>query len=533
MGRRIRWLGIIMVACLGLVVAQLVNIQLVKAKSLQNSPDNPRVAALRFVNPRGEIVAADGTVLAKSVPTPAATKAATGYPYQYLREYPDGPLYAAITGYDSALYYGQDGIELEYDSYLGPHHAAPQTLSQLLFRQNTPLTTDSVKLTIEPALQQYVWDTLTNSSASPPGANKDGAVVVIQPSTGDILAMVSNPTFDPNALVDPSLQAERVAYYSYIQPDHEGFYPLRPIATREFFPPGSTMKVVTSTAVYNLKPSLAGFNYPVQQCQTFADSNIPLCDLGGPCGGTMLNNMLPASCDPGYAELGVQLGVPVMTKQAELFGYNAVPGIDLPGTIASVFPNLPANSQAYLGQSSIGQYDVRTTALQNAMVAAGVANGGVLMTPHLMSSIRDSQGAEVASYTPKAAALVSDAKTAQQVTALMEAVATSGTAAGVGFPSYLCAAVKTGTAQTTKSNPKNDTWMIGFAPANHPQVAVAVVVPQQDVSSDGAHIAGPIMNRILQYAVPQSSVSEPCTVAPLPDSTFTSLTSGTSGNSGH
>ncbi|HXZ62211.1 MAG TPA: penicillin-binding transpeptidase domain-containing protein [Acidimicrobiales bacterium] len=521
MGRRIRWLGILMVACLGLVVAQLVNIQVVKGKALQNSPDNPRVAALRYVNPRGEILAADGTVLAKSVPTPAATAASTGYRYQYVREYPQGPLYAGITGYDS-IWSGLDGIELQYDSYLSAHQAAPQSLSQLIFRESTPRTTDNVTLTIEPQLQEAAWQALTTL---PPGENKDGAVVVIQPSTGDILAMVSNPTFDPNALASPSIQAEQVAYYSYIQPDHEDFAPLRPIATRDTFPPGSTMKVVTSTAVYNLKPALAGFNYPVQQCQSFSDSNKPLCDLGGPCGGTLLE-MLPESCDPGYAELGVQLGVPIMTKQAELFGYNSVPGIDLPGTVASVFPALAPNSQAFLGQSSIGQYNVATTALQNAMVAAGIANGGVLMTPHLMSSIRDSQGAVVSNYSPKAAALVATAKAAQQVTALMEAVATSGTASVVGFPSYLCAAVKTGTAQTsaTAYNSLNDTWMIGFAPANHPQVAVAVVVPKQDVSSDGAHVAGPIMKAVLEAAVPQSSVSPSCNVAPLPDSAFTSTT---------
>ncbi len=524
MGRRIRWLGVIMVACLGLVVAQLVNIQLVKAKALQNSPDNPRVAALKFVNPRGEILAADGTLLAKSVPTPAAATAA-GYDYKYVRQYPQGPLYAGITGYDSARYYGMDGIELQYDSYLGSHQEAAQTLSQLLFRESTPRTTDNVTLSIEPSLQQAAWNALTTL---PPGANKDGAVVVIKPSTGEILAMVSNPTFDPNTLADPSLQAEQLAYLSYIQPDHEGFRPLRPLATRETFPPGSTMKVVTSTAVYNLKPVLAGFDYPVQQCQTFSDSNVPLCDLGGPCGGT-LEVMLPASCDPGYAELGVQLGVPVMTKQAELFGYNSVPGLDLPRVVPSVFPSLQANSQAFLAQSSIGQYNVATTALQNAMVAAGIANKGVLMTPHLMTTIRDSQGAEVTSYTPKAAALVATSQAAQQVTSLMEGVATSGTASVVGFPPYLCAAVKTGTAQTSRAHPQTDTWMIGFAPANNPQVAVAVVVPQQDVSSDGAHVAGPIMKSVLEAAVPASSVSQPCNVQPVPASSFTSNVNG-SGN---
>jgi len=517
MGRRIRWLGVIMVLCLGLVVAQLVNIQLVKAKQLQSSPYNPRISSQKYINPRGTIYAADGTVLAKSVKAPAGTSS-TGYLYQYVRQYPQGPLYAGITGYDSALYYGTVGIEEQYDSFLGPHQQPPQTLSQLLFRQQQPLTTDNVTLTVEPSLQNAAEQALTTL---PPGANKDGAVVVLQPSTGNVLAMVSNPTFDPNPLASPSLQAEQLAYLSYTQKDHEGFFPLRPIANRETFPPGSTMKVVTSTAAYNLKPALAGFNFPVAPCVKFSDSNVQLCDQSGPCGGTM-TQMLPFSCDPGYAELGVQLGVPIMTKQSELFGYNSVPGIDLPGTSKSVFPTLAPNSQAFLGQSSIGQYDVQTTALQNAMVAAGIANKGVLMTPHLMSSIHDSQGSLVQTYTPKVESTVASAQTAQQVTSLMEGVISSGTASGVGFPSYLCAAVKTGTAQTNQATGLTDTWMIGFAPANNPQVAVAVVVPQQANGSDGASVAGPILNKVLQAAVPQSSVQQPCTVQPAPTSSFTS-----------
>ena len=235
-----------------------------------------------------------------------------------------------------------------------------------------------------------------------------------------------------------------------------------------------------------------------------------------------MTQMLPFSCDPGYAELGVQLGVPIMTRQSELFGYNSVPGIDLPGTSESVFPTLTPNSQAFLGQSSIGQYNVQTTALQNAMVAAGIANKGVLMTPHLMSSIHDSQGSLVQTYTPKPESTVASAQTAQQVTSLMEGVIASGTASGVGFPSYLCAAVKTGTAQTNPTTGLTDTWMIGFAPANNPQIAVAVVVPQQSNSSDGASVAGPIMKAVMEAAVPQSSVKQPCTVAPVPPSSFTS-----------
>ena len=398
MGRRIRWLGIVMLICFGLVIFQLVNIQFVKAKSLAASPSNPQVAVLANQNGRGAIYAADGTVLAKSVPTPAGTK---DYRYNYVRQYPQGPLYAGITGYDSALYYGTSGIEEEYDSYLRARQQAPQTLSQLIFREKQPTITDDVTLTVEPALQQAAWNALTSTPA-----NNDGAVVVLNPKTGAVLAMVSNPTFDPNGLVSTSLKAEQLAYYSYNQKDHEGYFPLRPLATGETFFPGSTMKVVTSTAVYNLKPSLAGFNYPVAPCQGFSDSNRLLCNDGStpsnstPCGGTM-TIMLPASCDPGYGELGIQVGVTPLRQQAELFGINSVPGIDLPsnaqqpvgGVVASTIQTLPENAQAYQAYTAIGQYGVKDTALQNAMVAAGIANGGVIMTPHLMSSIRDSQGA--------------------------------------------------------------------------------------------------------------------------------------------
>ncbi|HLM95500.1 MAG TPA: penicillin-binding transpeptidase domain-containing protein [Acidimicrobiales bacterium] len=525
MGRRIRWLGVVMVACLGLVVAQLVNIQLVKAKQLQTSPFNPRVAALRFENPRGSIYAADGTVLAQSVPTPAGTNKSE-YPYTHIRQYPQGPLLAGITGYDSALYYGTSDIEQQYDSYLGAHRQVPQTLSQLIFRQEMPVTTDDVTLTVEPNLQQTAW----NALVSTPG-NNDGAVVVLDPKTGAVLAMVSNPTYDPNALVSTSLHAEQLAYYSYVQKDHEGFSPLRPIATGETFFPGSTMKVVTSTAAYNLKPSLAGFNYPVQPCQSFPDSNRVLCNDGSnpsnskACGGTM-TSMLPESCDPGYGELGVQEGVSTLRQQAEMFGINSVPPIDLPGNtqqpvggvVASTLKTLPPNSQAFQAYSAIGQDYVQDTALQNAMVAAGIANGGVIMTPHLMSSIHDSQGALVQSYTPTGMPRTATAQAAQSVTALMESVPISGTASGVGFPSYLCAAVKTGTAQTGLG--VNHDWMIGFAPANDPKIAVAVVVPYQNISSDGAGIAGPIVNKVMQAALPPGSVQQPCTVPAPPLSTY-------------
>ncbi len=239
---------------------------------------------------------------------------------------------------------------------------------------------------------------------------------MIQPKTGNILAMVSNPTFDPNQLVSTSFAANNLAYAAYTTKDGEGFYPLRPLADSETFFPGSTMKVVTSTAAYNLKPSLANFDFPVAPCVTFSDSNVPLCNDGSspanstPCGGTMPNNMLPASCDPGYAELGVQEGVSTLRQQAELFGINSVPPVDLPavghqptarrGRRRRWRPCPTTRRPSRATPQSVSE-EVADTALQNAMIAAGIANGGVIMTPHLMSSIRDSTGALVTTYQDK------------------------------------------------------------------------------------------------------------------------------------
>ncbi|HEY6426598.1 MAG TPA: penicillin-binding transpeptidase domain-containing protein [Acidimicrobiales bacterium] len=522
MGRRIRWLGAILIICMGLVIVQLVNIQLVKGKALANSQFNPRVEALADNNDRGEILTADGTVLAQSVPTP--NPAPDGDPYKYERQYPPATaqLFAGITGYAGSRFYGingDDGIEAEYDSYLRSHTQAPQTLSQLLFRQKQTTITDNVTLTVEPKLQQAAWQALT-ATAGP----NNGAVVVLDPKTGAVLAMVSNPTYDPNALVNPNISTEQLAYFSYTQKNPEGFFPLRPIATREFFFPGSTMKVVTSTAVYNLKPSLSNFNYPNASCQKFPDSNKPLC--GEYCGGTM-EIMLPQSCDPGYGTLGVAAGVSTLRQQAELFGINSVPGIDLPGVIASTLQTLPDTAQINQAYTSIGQEFVEDTPLQNAMVAAGIANSGVVMTPHLMQSIHDSQGNLVTSYTPKPMPRSASAVAAQKVTSLMEAVANNtvpnATANGI-FPPYLCAAVKTGTAQTGLNT--NDDWMIGFAPANNPQIAVAVVVPSQSKGTDGAQIAGPIVRAVMQSALPPGSVQQPCTAQSPPASVFASAPAG-------
>jgi peptidoglycan glycosyltransferase len=496
-GRRIRWLGVVMLICFALVIVQLVNIQFRRASALANSPVNPRIIALRFDNDRGEITAYDGTVLAKSVKS-------TSGAYHYMREYPAGPLYAGITGYDS-LFYGTSGIEYQYNQYLQTHTQSPQNLSQVLF-DKPPSEPDDVTLTVDPKLQQAAYNALIDQRT----VNKDGAVVVLDPTTGAVLAMVSNPTFDPNQLANPDV-ADEQSYFTSVPvslKDSEGFDGIQPLATEEHFPPGSTFKVVTSVAVYNLKPSLINYYFPYAVSIKFTDSDRTLSNDGDvACGGTMVT-MLPASCDPGYGELGIKIGVPTLTKQAELFGYSLfgtpnqyIPKLDLPGVVSSTFTDLQPNSQALLAYSAIGQQDDTATPLQNALDAAGVADGGVIMTPHLMSQIRDAQGNLVASYHPTPMLRISSQTAAASVNALMQSVARpGGTAAGI-FPASWDVAVKTGTAQAPNPNgiEQTDDWMIGFMPAKGtPKLAIAVVVPQQSFSVTGALVAGPIVKQVFE-----------------------------------
>ena len=500
MGRRIRWLGIVMLVCLALIVIQLVNVQYAKAPALRASPNNPQNATNTADNLRGDIYASDGTLLAQSVKS-------TGGDLQLHPSIPRGRLYSQIVGYDST-YEGTAGVEYEYNSDLEVHQEPAQNLSQELGLDPKPTKTDNVTLTIVPKLQEAAQAALSHIA----GVNQDAAIVAITPQTGAIVADYSTPNFDPAPLEAPNTtagtQEQETAAVSYFKTaDHEGFFPGLPLATAETFPPGSTFKVVTSSAVYNLDPSLANFNFPRAVSTTFPNSNQVLTNDGGvACGGTMANDMLAQSCDPGYAQLGVQIGAPILAKQANLFAYDSRPPIDLPNAWVST-PSFPSASkltppnQALLGYSAIGQYNDEASALSNALVAAGVADGGTIMTPHVMEQITDSQGNVVTTYVPSKWMQAVSPTAAAQVTALMKQVAVSGTGAGVGFSPSLDVAVKTGTAQTGNPQENTDDWMIGFAPANNPTIAIAVVVPLQNFAGTGAGVAGPIMKEMLDAAL--------------------------------
>jgi peptidoglycan glycosyltransferase len=315
-------------------------------------------------------------------------------------------------------------------------------------------------------------------------------------------------------VASPDISTEKAAHFeAFGVKDHEKFYAGYPIATFHPLNPGSTFKVVTTAAVYNLKPSLANFVFPSAPClslEPFSNKSIcndgPTATTAHSCGGTIAE-MLPPSCDPGYAKLGETLGATVLYKQAYLFGYDQVPPIDLPNVAASEFPPIATFSDAKLGPpglaySAFGQQDVLATTLQQAMVASAIADDGTLMTPHVMASIHAQDTTLVERYSPKVYKQSTTPAAAAQVNDLMQDVAKYGTAAGI-FPATWQVAAKTGTAQTGTTDATTNTqdWMIAFAPASNPVVAVCVTVPYQPVSTSGALVAGPIMKAMLTAAL--------------------------------
>jgi peptidoglycan glycosyltransferase len=483
--RRIWFLAVIITVLFAVVAGQSLWVQWFHAAALNASPLNPRNNITNVQYPRGEILAANGTVLAESRATGNST-----FPYQ--RVYPESSLFAGVVGWTSTEY-GEWALEAQYNTQLSAHNLPAQSLEQVLAPAEGE---DSVNLTLEPSLQELAKAKL--------GAS-DGSVVVIVPSTGSLLALYSNPTYNPTPFTSPLRTVQTAAWVEDNKKDADGYPPLGLVATQQTIFPGSTFKVITTAGIAAYKPSLLTKDYPSMTHTSLPDSNKLLYNDGGAyCGGTVAE-MLPDSCDPGYGLLGIALGAQDLTAEANAFGYNEVPPIDLPGTVASFFPTestLAANPP-FLAYSAIGQEDVESTALQNALVAAGIANKGVIMTPHLMSYITGPDGAIVQRYkdTPWKTPLT--AAQAAEIVPLMEGVVSEpiGTAYGIFLPQDDVAA-KTGTAQVG-NNLSNDTddWMIAFAPAKNPTIAIAVSVPFQGPSVTGAVVAGPIMKCMIEGAL--------------------------------
>ena len=494
-----------MVLCFVALFIQLNNIQVLKANSLANSPDNPRVQQVERSQTRGSILSADGVTLASSVLAPKNSI----YKYQRVYDPYTATLFAQIVGFDSIKYGNFRGVEAQYNSYLTPHTRPAKTLRDLLVNRTV---VDNVSLTVDTQLQTQVAAALDQHAPGVLGA----AAVVLNPATGAVEAMYSNPTFDPNPLVSQDLAKETAAWNANACPpqaDQAACVPGNPLVPGTYgqvYPPGSTLQGRDHVGRAREPPgsgqddlSECPVGHPAQlRHPTPGPDQLPRRGLPARGGGN-LETLLIQSCDADFAQIGQLLGAQALVNQAEAYGFNQRIPLDVPadtvavsnfGTTADFADDIPG-----LMKSAIGQQNVTASALQMALVAGAVANGGVEMTPHVMSQIRDSQGNLVRTYQPKPWLQPISAETANTLTTFMQGVAKSGTAAGVFPPSWNVAA-KTGTAQTGSFGPNpqfTDDWLIAFAPVGNTKVAIAVVLPKQPGSATGAEYSGPIVKQIL------------------------------------
>ncbi len=484
MNRQIRIVGIVLVVLFSALFLQLTRLQVVDSKALRNDPRNTRQIVVDFSNERGRILAADGTtVLAQSVATDDELKR--------LRQYVNGPLYAPITGYFS-FNYGTDGVERQYNEMLAGSSVAVTDLASLLAAKSR---TKDVTTTIIPAIQEAAAAAL---------GTKRGAVIALDPRTGAILAMVSTPSFDPNVLAGHSLPAVREAWQRF--QDDPG-KPMLPRPYRERYSPGSTFKVITTTAAVTKAPELVAKRYPVLRALNLPGTTKDLPNFGGAACGGDLPALLKVSCNTGFGQLGLDLGAQRLSDQANQFGFNERPPIDLPAATKSFFPDPSGlKLQSQVAVSAIGQLDVTASPLQMALVAAAVGDGGTIMTPHVMDHITDQDGAVVQRYAPKPWKQPMDGEAARAVNLMMVGVVNGGTATAAGLPGIQVAA-KTGTAQTVGDNAH--AWLIACAPAGGQtgtiaRVAVAVIVESQPGLGDvtGGRIAAPIAKQVLAAALP-------------------------------
>lgn len=460
-------------------------VQYVQAPALNNDQRNVRTLYREFGSFRGPIVVG-GQAVASSTPVDDS--------YGYQRQYAPGALYAPVTGFYSIVY-GRSGIEEWLNTELNG------SADSLFYERLQDLVTGrqtrgaSVELTIDPVVQQAAWDALGDQA---------GAVVALDPRTGAILAMVSKPTFDPNVLASHDLTAVREAWDA-LQAD-----PTEPMANRaiagDTYPPGSTFKLVTAAAA--LESGLTA-ETPVAAPRTLTlpQTSTVLNNFGGsacsPTGAMTLADALRISCNTAFAQIGIDLGEDELRAQAEAFGFDTPLNVPMRVT-ESHFPDDPDAPQTAL--SAIGQYEVRVTPLQMAMVAAAIGNGGVQMTPYLVQTVRSQDLTVVAETDPTELARPISASTAAQLRDMMVGVVQSGTGRSAQI-SGVTVAGKTGTAQTTTEAAPH-AWFTAFAPAEAPQVAVAVVVEHggsMGSEATGGAVAAPIARAVIQAALGSGS----------------------------
>ena len=446
------------------------------ADGLEANVDNKRPLLEEQRIDRGDILAGDGSVIAKSDPR------GRGGNRTFVRTYPQGELFGNPIGY-SFVERGRVGFELSHnDELVGEKTEFLSVLDQL---RGQPQEGSTVQSSLDPEAQRVAYEAL---------AGQKGSVVALDPSTGEVKVMVSNPPYDPN-------EVQSSSGFKALNADENA--PLLNRATQAGYPPGSTMKVVTATAA--LDSGEFDTDTTLNADSGVEISGVPLQNSGGQSFGTIdMETALTNSVNTYWAQVGESLGTDTMYKYMDRFGFNAKPPLDYPefqlapsGEFADGKLLDAGSDEIDVGRMAIGQDKLQVTPLQMAMVAAAVANGGELMEPRLWSKVIDTDGRED-KLNPERMSRVMNGETADELTSMMTDVVNEGTGGAAALASDQVAG-KTGTAEIIPEQNVNQAWFIGFAPADDPQIAIAVTVER--TSGQGGTVAAPIAQQVLDVLV--------------------------------
>lgn len=489
MNTPLRRVGLAMLAMIVLLLANATYIQIVKADEYRTDPRNRRVLLEEYSRQRGKILTSDDQIIANVKPT--------GGRLEYQRTYANGPLYAPVTGFYSVRY-GSTGLERAEDEILNGSD------DRLFVRRLSDLITGrdprggNIVTTINSKVQQAAYDAMTAN-------NFTGAVVAIKPDDGQILAMVSTPSFDPSGLADPDSDVQGQTYDQYQDANN----PAKPMLNRaisENYTPGSTFKLVTAAAALadgkdkgSQVTTAPGINVINGDTNCDTDDSTCLANYSrGSCGTGSLESALQNSCNTAFAQLSDQLGEEKMVEQAQKFGIGQT-DLQIPMSVVPSCVGPMANEQCMtiadrpsLFQTGIGQKDVRMTALENCVVAATIANGGDRMRPQLVQKVLAPDLDEISGYDAEQVESAMDGDDAEQLRDMM--IKSEEHTGGDGKRDDLTIASKTGTAETgldPKTTPPF-AWYVAFAPAQNPQIAVAVVVESKDVAATGGKLSAAV-----------------------------------------
>ncbi|MHB8643613.1 MAG: peptidoglycan D,D-transpeptidase FtsI family protein [Gaiellaceae bacterium] len=490
------------VASIVLIVALVVGTtywQTWASASLADRQDNALVRVAQFTVDRGKIYAADGKfLLATNV-----KKKVSGQTY-YFRTYPSGNLAPHVVGY-STQSRSRAGLEQSENDYLTGANGSLSSVTQRELNNLAGITVKGNDLLL--ALNVRAQRTAVQQLAG-----KCGAAVAIEPQTGRVLVLASSPTYNPNAIEQNFSAITKVTSSACAFAA-----PLLDRATQGLYPPGSTFKVVTATAALDsgaFTPT-SMFNDP-GYCTEYGKqvSNAGNPDQNGPesFGNVTLSQGFQHSINSVFCNIGKKIGAASILDYAKKFGFYAQPNIELPADAQSpsglfdqkthtLYNPKDPNTQVDPGRLAFGQERLLVTPLQMAMVAATVANGGVLMQPHLIDEVRGPNGSVVARIGPHQVRRVMSQQTADELKQMMISVVTGGTGTTVQIPGVQVAG-KTGTAETGVAS-HYDTWFIAFAPADNPTVAVAVALENQ--TGFGATTAGPIAKALIEAILASGS----------------------------